>query len=231
MKYLHPSLRYAALWSALALPVCLAAQEQIPANVHVTDARLTAAMERLLAGSPSARDVVADLSASGLVVSIGSPAELAALAETEGGPLPSERVGLLSAQQADVAPVAWVMLRVLGERAGTVERAWVVIDVDAMEARIGVGAKARAALEQDLLAALAHEFVAHIGSVARSRSLDDFCDDPTPASQAIDPLGCSIRVENQVRRELNRGLGLRGSERLAERTAYSLDVMNFAGPR
>jgi hypothetical protein len=85
-------------------------------------------------------------------------------------------------------------------------------------------------IDQDFLAILAHEFVAHVGSIAATRRLEDFCDDPLSDTQVSDPreMACSIRVENQVRRELNQALGLEGDRALAIRTNYSLEVMNFA---
>lgn len=200
------------------------------ADLRVLDPRLGAGMARLLAGSPIARGVMADLAASGLTVVVGTPADLESLPDAQGGPKPEERVALLAPGDVRASPVAWVAFRVAGAaEAGTAERAWIVVDVDAMAARLGGrGERDAALLQQDVLATLAHEFVAHVGSVARTRRMSDFCDDPTPASQTIDPLGCSVRVENRVRRELNRELGLRGADRLPERDGYSLDVMNFA---
>lgn len=110
-----------------------------------------------------------------------------------------------------------------------VERAWVVIDVVRMSEWIRAWdpAEAERRIEQDLLAILAHEFVAHVGSVAHSRRLADFCDDPTGAETAGE-LPCSVRTENVVRAELNVNLGLRGADRLPKRESYSLSVMNFA---
>jgi hypothetical protein len=90
---------------------------------------------------------------------------------------------------------------------------------------------AEARIRADLLATLAHEFVAHVGSIAESRRLADFCDDPPPGHgprTSRHDAAFSIRVENRVRRELNRGLDLRGAARLPERRSYALDVMNFA---
>ncbi|MGD8362420.1 MAG: hypothetical protein PVJ04_13420 [Gemmatimonadota bacterium] len=85
-------------------------------------------------------------------------------------------------------------------------------------------------IDQDFLAILAHEFVAHVGSIAATKQLEDFCDDPPTGADFSDSreLACSIRVENQVRRELNRALGLKGDRALPLRTNYSLEVMNFA---
>ena len=87
-------------------------------------------------------------------------------------------------------------------------------------------------IRDDFLAILAHEFVAHVGSLARSKRIEDFCDDPPPSAdgsaRSAGDLACSLRVENQVRRELNSGLGLEGSHRLPERRSYALDVMYFA---
>jgi hypothetical protein len=48
-------------------------------GLRVTDARLNAALADLVAGSESAAKVIEALSASGLPVAIGTPAELAAL--------------------------------------------------------------------------------------------------------------------------------------------------------
>ncbi|MBV9772594.1 MAG: hypothetical protein JO040_01505 [Gemmatimonadetes bacterium] len=217
-------------------------------ELRVTDPRLAAALERLAAGSPTAAGVLDRLAASGLPVTIGSPAQLAALPDSAGGPAGDERRALLSApgprDRSGEPPIAWVMLR-----AGTaVERAWVAVEVDSVEAwnRRGGGRDADARIEQDLLAILAHEFVAHVGSVAGTRRVADFCDDPTPAQRGRsaralargeappsdgEAASCALRVENRVRRELNRGLDLRGDRALPERESYALDVMNFARAR
>jgi hypothetical protein len=81
-----------------------------------------------------------------------------------------------------------------------VERVWLAIEVDSIERWIRATGwdEADARIRADLLATLAHEFVAHVGSIAASRRLADFCDDP------------------------------HGAERLPERRSYALDVMNFA---
>ena len=237
--------------AALTIPTDLSAQTagtgafdpSVP-SLRITDARLAAALHRVVAGSPTAARVIADLEASGLPVAIGSPRELAMLPDSEGGPAPSERRALLAdAGPGQAPPVAWVVFRV-GRRAAdapsaspVVERAWVAVDVDSVESWIrSTGThRANARIQQDLLAILAHEFVAHVGSIARTQRLSDFCDDPPAGARARGESGagaCSLRVENRVRRELNRGLGLAGPDRLPERRSYALDVMNFsaAGP-
>ena len=222
-------LRVLAALLVLQIPCALHAQVAtseypLPSNIQIGDARLHAVLQRLLVGSPTARAVVQDLTESGLQVSIGTPAQAPALgAETRADGF---------AGGASSESLAWMAVRVAPAANGEhlVERVWIAIDVQEMADRIARVAPARAdaMLEADLLVTLAHEFVAHVGSIARSRRPDDFCEDPTPASQSIDALGCSVRVENRVRRELNRGLGLRGPDRLPERLSYSLEVMNFA---
>ena len=71
---------------------------------------------------------------------------------------------------------------------GKVERAWVII---------------------------AHKLIAHVGSVAETHRMEDFCDDPSAEATGRRPdwstgLGCSLETENRIRRELNRGLALEG---------------------
>jgi hypothetical protein len=193
------------------------ARAQTPAPTHpavpglrVTDARLNAALADLVAGSESAAKVIEALSASGLPVAIGTPAEVAALSPQEGGPAPAERPSLLAPASdandpAAGPPIAWVvfeMARTGAEGRGQdyVERVWLAIEVDSIERWIRATGwdEADARIRADLLATLAHEFVAHVGSIAASRRLADFCDDP------------------------------HGAERLPERRSYALDVMNFA---
>jgi hypothetical protein len=115
---------------------------------------------------------------------------------------------------------------------GTVERAWVAVEADSVELWIRNAGEGDVEwrIDQDFLAILAHEFVAHVGSIAATKQLEDFCDDPPTGADFSDSreLACSIRVENQVRRELNRALGLKGDRALPLRTNYSLEVMNFA---
>lgn len=210
-------------------------------TLRVTDARIEYAMRRLVEGSPTARGVLADLAVSGMVVAIGTPEELAALPDSQGGPAQSERRALLAEPGADdVPPAAWMVFRVApppdGAPAGaspTVERAWVAIDVVRIEGWIRAAGdrRAEALIDQDLLAILAHEFVAHVGSVARTTRLADFCDDPPPGARPGADVACSLRVENRVRRELNEGLRLKGAERLSHRATYALDIMNFEQAR
>lgn len=242
-----------ALFVVLSPPVVLLAQTpdysvdaRVP-GLRVTDARLAAALKRLVVGSPRAAGVLDALASSGLPVAIGTPEQLASLPDSEGGPGVTEQRALLAEsgtedRQAE-PPIAWVVFRVAAPAAAApagasdrVERVWVVVAADSVEQWIrGAGwADASDRIQDDFLAILAHEFVAHVGSIARTGRLDDFCDDPPPGQSTADGraqaggLACSIRVENQVRRELNRGLGLTGSHRLPERRSYALDVMNFA---
>ncbi|MCG6956806.1 MAG: hypothetical protein LJF04_12525 [Gemmatimonadetes bacterium] len=215
---------------------------EIPPRVRVTDGRLASALRQLVAASPSAARVMEALRASGLEVAVGTPAELAALPDSDGGPAPSERSALLSdpstAPTPDEPPIAWVVFRVSAPPAdapagdiGTVDRAWISVEADSVESwiRSTTDVDADRLIQHDYLAILAHELVAHVGSIARTRRLADFCDDPPP-SESMDPRAqsCSLRVENQVRKELNRSLGLKGSDKFPMRKNYSLEVMNFA---
>ena len=199
------------------------------AEVRVTEPRLARAFGRLIDGSPSAARVLGDLAESGLPLAIGRPADLAGLPDAQGGPAPLERTALLAGSEPGrTESPARVVFR-LGHD-GTVERAWIAVDVDAMDRleRKGWSEEARERLDDDLLATLAHEFVAHVGSVARTRRIADFCDDPPVGDHAEEAFACSLRVENRVRSELNKGLGLTGPRRLPRRYSYSFDVMNFS---
>ncbi len=214
-------------------------------RIRLTDARLAAAFDRLVAGSPTARAVVAALSVSDLEVAIGTPRELAALPDSQGGPGRAEKTALLSDPGTRTPnpepPIAWVVFRMAPPAPGApvgssdeVKRAWVVVEADSVTRwiREADGPRATELIQNDLLAILAHEFVAHVGSIARTRRLADFCDDPPPSASLpqagpAPDLACSLRVENQVRRELNRGLRLEGPHRLPERKSYALDVMHF----
>lgn len=220
------------------------AKHQAPQpRLHVTDGRLAAALRDLAAASPSAAWVMDALSTSGLEVAVGTPAELAALPDSEGGPAPGERSALLADPSGnpspDEPPIAWVVFRVSAplpdapaQALGTVDRVWVAIEADSVEVwiRNDGGTDVDWRIHQDFLAILAHEFVAHVGSIAATRRLEDFCDDPLTGAEVADSreMSCSIRVENQVRRELNQALGLKGDRALPRRTDYSLEVMNFA---
>jgi hypothetical protein len=209
-------------------------------NLRVTDVRLINAMRRLVAGSPSAAAVMNALASSGLTVTVGTPAALAALPDSEGGPGDLERHALLAEPgQVDTnpePPIAWVVFRVAAPPPGAdagdlglVERVWIAVEADSVEAWIRAAgwADADERIQDDYLAILAHEFAAHVGSIAKTRRLADFCDDPAPgAAPGTD--ACSIRVENQIRRELNWGLGLMGPRRLLPRRSYALDIMHFA---
>jgi hypothetical protein len=257
----------AAAGSARAQP----ATEPVPATVQgsvgaevpelrVTDPRLAAALEVLVAASPTAARALEALGRSGLPVAIGTPAQLAALPESAGGPDATERRLLLAAEDESgplhESPVASVMFRAAGASghgaehapAGLVERVWIAVEVDSVEAWIrGSGQRdADVRIQHDLLAILAHEFVAHVGSVAGTRRMEDLCDDPSPeqrrrsaearARGEMPPLdgemaSCALRVENRVRGEVNRSLRLRGSRALPPRYGYSLEVMHFARVR
>ena len=219
-------------------------------HLQVLDEHLAAALELLVSASPTADRAVDAVVGSGLPVTIGRPAALVALPEAAGGPDASERPWLLA--RADHAPVAWMVFRattVFGRsrqlQPRRVERVWVAVEVDSIEAwiRRSGAPEQEAAIQQDLLVALAHEFVAHVGSIARRRRVEDLCDDPSPEQRRIsaraaaragppptngEAAACALRVENRVRRELNRSLGLRGKQALAPRRSYSLEAMRFA---
>lgn len=228
-------------------------------EVRVTDDRIALALERLIAASPTANEALNALSRSGLQVAIGSPSQLATLPDSAGGPAAEERRALLGTPTGrtgtDEPSVAWVVFRASGPApiqgqpdGGTVERVWLAIEIDSVEAwiRNAYRRDSQSRIEQDLLAILAHEFVAHVGSVAATRRMQDFCDDPTPEQrrEAARPLSwgeppplnhpstaCSLRVENRVRREINRALELRGNQALPVRRSYTLEVMHFARAR
>ena len=217
-----------------AAPGALSAQ----APLQVTHPRLEAALIRLAAGSPTAARTLAALGEGGLPVAIGTPLELAALLEREGGTGAGEREALLAQLSAsgEAEPaVAWMAFRVAPATDGEdrIERAWVVVEVELISRWIRESGDpdAEARIEADLLAILAHELIGHVGSVAASRRLEDFCDDPAPGARGSSRLGCSLEIENRVRRELNRGLKLQGAARLPERRSYALDVMNFTRAR
>jgi hypothetical protein len=213
---------------------------QTTGGVQVTHPRLEAALQLLAAGSPTAARTLAALAESGLPVAVGTPVQLAALLEQEEGPAPRERDALLAqlaAEDAADPSMAWMVFRVAPDAEGRdrVERAWVVIEVDLIARWIheADGPEAEEKIEADLLAILAHELIAHVGSVAATRRLEDFCDDPAPdgavrAAEWSATLGCALEIENRVRAELNRGLELDGAARLPRRTSYALDVLNFA---
>ncbi len=166
---------------------------QVPAESHakvpalrVIDGRLESALRLLVAGSPRAAGVLESLAASGLPVAIGTPAELAALPDAEGGPAPEERRALLAEPGAkgmqDEPPIAWVVFRVApppsaagGKKGGedVVERVWLAVEVDSIERWIRATgwSDAEDRIQADLLATLAHEFVAHVGSIAGTRDV------------------------------------------------------------
>jgi hypothetical protein len=209
----------------------------VAADLTVADRRLAGALSRLLAGSPTAAAVIAALVESRLPVSVGTHGELARGNEgEEPGALLPEAASLASSLEPQVA---WVAFRVAMPEPGTaeslarIERAWVVVDVDLIEALIRAtgGSDVEARLEDDLVVALGHELVAHVGSVARTRRVEDFCDDPPPGVGAQGRFACSLRVENVVRRELNESFQRKGARRLPERRTYALEVMNFARGR
>ena len=113
-------------------------------TLHVTDARIEAALARLTAGSVTAARTLTSILESALPVAVGQPLELALLPTDEGGPDPLEQDVLL-AQLADAPSpsqpaVAWTVLSLaphqLDGTLGAVERAWVAIDVDSVEAWI-----------------------------------------------------------------------------------------------
>jgi hypothetical protein len=229
----------ALFFLSVTLPQALAAGAlSAQTRLHVTHPRLEAALERLVTGSPTAARTLRVLADGGLPVAIGTPLELAALLEQEEGPAPSEREALLAQLaegRASDPSMAWMVFRVApaDEGLGRVERAWVVIEVDLISRWIQEtgDAEAEARIEADLLAILAHELIAHVGSIAATHRLEDFCDDPAPGaarSAWSSGLGCALEMENRVRAELNRGLDLEGAARLPRRTSYALDVMNFA---
>jgi hypothetical protein len=221
--------------------------------LRVTDARLAHALGVLVSASTTAAAALGSLSAGGLPVVIGTPAQLAALPGTAGGPDDGELHALLygteSGRDDAGSAVASVVFRAAssggGPRSAVVERAWIAVEVDSVEAwvrRAGYR-DAEERIHHDLLAILAHEFVAHVGSVAGTRRMADLCDDPTPAQRRrsgearargeAPPLdgemaSCALRVENRVRREVNRALGLRAHRALPPRYSYSLESMNFA---
>jgi hypothetical protein len=203
-------------------------------TVRVTDVRLEAALLRLIQGSPTARSVLAALAESDLPVVVGTHAQLASLPDAEGGPEADERRAMLN-QMIGLGDdrelqKAWVAFRARVVRQHElVERAWILIDVEGIERLIRAQGRpdSEARIQNDLTIALGHELVGHVGSIARTKDLDDFCDDPSPAASRLMPLGCSIRVENKVRRELNDNLHLQGARRFQERRSYGLEVMNF----
>jgi hypothetical protein len=152
--------------------------------LHVTDGRLADALRQLVAMSPSAERVMDALSTSGLEVVMGTPAELAALPDSEGGPAPSERSALLGDASPNSSPqeppIAWVVFRVSApppgappQALGIVERAWMAVETDSVELWIrNTGGKdVEWRIDRDFLAILAHEFVAHVGSIAATRRL------------------------------------------------------------
>jgi hypothetical protein len=214
----------------------------------VLDARLAGALATLVRGSASARAALEGVERSGLTVLIGTPGQIAAAAGAGRHPARREHAALLGG--GDGGEFAWVVFRtaVDGEDRGFVEEAWVVVEIDRIGAALGGASdsRGRARLDRDLLAVLAHEFVAHVGSVAETRRIEDLCDDPTPEQRRRSrdarsrgeppPLNgemasCALRVENRVRSELNRALALRGARAFPPRQSYGLDVMHFAHGR
>jgi hypothetical protein len=102
----------------------------------------------------------------------------------------------------------------LGEGADTEARlayAVVVIDLDYLRRAHALEGGTFQAFLDDVDAILAHELIAHVGSLALSRRYADFCADPDAAALASGAesvqQACSLREENRVRKDL--GLPLR----------------------
>jgi hypothetical protein len=212
------------------------------------------ALDLLAAASPTTKAALEAIRSSGLPVAIGTPAQLADLPERRGGLTAAEREALLAAPAASGrtgnAAVAWVMFRSVGadEHDGFIERVWLAIEADSVESwiRNGSGSGADERIRHDYLAILAHEFVAHVGSVAATRRIADLCDDPTSEQRSrsaaaaargeVEPpdgdgSACSLQVENRVRSEVNTALAERGGALLPIRRSYALDTLNFERAR
>lgn len=225
-------------------------------SVQVTDPRLGEALAFLAEASFTAAEALADLRESRLPVTIGTREQLAELSERAGGMRSEEREKLLAmptpTAEESGAAMAWVMFRTMStEEEDDPERVvhvWLAIEADTVESwiRQAGGSDVDRRIHQDFLAILAHEFVAHIGSIAESRRMEDLCDDPTAeqrsrSAEALargdpepvdgDASACALRVENRVREEINDVLSVRGIPLLPVRVNYSLEALHFEQAR
>ncbi len=224
-------------------------------TVRVTDPRLAEALGFLADASMTAANALTDIRGSRLPVTIGTREQIASLPEREGGLSPDEREKLLAMPAPTAAEsgaaMAWVMFRAIeseDEESHRVARVWLAIEADTVESWIRQARflDEELRIHQDFLAILAHEFVAHIGSIAATRKMGDLCDDPTPeqrlrSAAALarggpepadgDLSACALQVENQVRREINGVLTPRGIRLLPMRNNYSLEALNFEQAR
>jgi hypothetical protein len=97
---------------------------------------------------------------------------------------------------------------------GRIERAMVILDLDALDGAYEHAGAPPHEREDDLDALLGHELISHVGSIAKSRDLADMCEDPPPREILLNGGGaaCALQEDNRIRGELG--------SRLPERTDY-----------
>lgn len=172
------------------------AARSVPA-ILVTDARIQMAIERLDRKSRLWREALGRVATLERRILIMTPDRI--VVEESTGAL----VAFDGNTIAEVSPVL--------DADGTVNTVMVVLNVallDSLHTRLGSKA---GELEADLERVLAHEVYGHAIPYLMAGSLDGQCPDPVPGQTAKD--ACSIRRENEVRREAN----------LGQRSDYELD--------
>jgi hypothetical protein len=175
------------------------AREMAPAStpaILALDARIEAAVERLGARSQQWREAIARVGALGRRVLLVTPDQVV-VREASGAVDAFD-----SSTLAEASPI-------VGPD-GSVDAVMVVLNVallDSLHARLG---SPRAEFEADLERLLAHEVYGHAVPYLLAGNVTGRCADPEPGERSAD--ACSIRRENEIRREA--GLGRRSDYEL-----------------
>jgi hypothetical protein len=166
-------------------------------SVRVTDRLLAERVHSLQDRSPTWSAALDSLAGLRFQVLIGTP----------------EQLGELVPSLSSYAGQHIGRMLPLGNRAGQLIGAAVLIDLAVMERMARAAGASRAMLEGDIDRILAHELYGHVLPLAIAGRPDRGCADPAPDEPAVS--SCSVRRENRIRAELG----------LPPRTTYDLRAL------
>ena len=185
---------------SVAVPLSARAQDGPLGPIHSEHPNLIASLTRVYAGSPTWREAIGEVSATGRRMFVLTPDKVR-VTDTAGKHRPFDEDVL-----AEVHPVADAEARI--------EAVIVVINLPLLERLYSDATMAQ--LEVDLDRIVAHEVYGHAIPYLLAGTLSGKCADPLPGERATE--SCAIKRENAIRREL----------RLGERRGSGLDGLTLA---
>lgn len=197
-----------ALSLSLALAVTFVAERahaQRP-PIHTSNPLFQASLERIAKGSPSWREALAAVGATGRRVVVVTPDQVRVV-----DPASGSRERFDESLLAEVVPI-------VGAR-GQVDVVVVIVNLPLLREAYRERALLPVEIDMDLDRILVHEIYGHAVPYLLAGSLAGRCADPQERERVVD--ACSIQRENAIRAEL--GLG--------RRVEYGLDGLNLSRRR